>query len=73
MLWQKAVCELYLGTKIATDPAIENGFYYDFKILVNLTPEDYSKVEAKMRKVLLRKELLGWNIGLNYPPVHPTS
>ena len=43
----KAVLELYPGTKIAVGPAKEYGFFYDFDIPVNLTPEDFPRIEKK--------------------------
>ena len=52
----KAVCELYPGTKLATGPAKDYGFFYDFDIPVNLTPEDFSKIEEKMKEILKRQE-----------------
>ena len=45
-----------IGTKLGMGPAIENGFYYDFRFAKNLTPDDLQKIEEKM------KELLGQNI-----------
>lgn len=52
----KAVCQLYPGTKLATGPAKDYGFFYDFDIPVNLTPEDFPKIEAKMKEILKRQE-----------------
>ena len=50
----QAVKRLYPGTKLATGPAKDYGFFYDFDIPVNLTPEDFPKVEAKMKEILKR-------------------
>ena len=33
--------------KLGIGPAIENGFYYDFDIPQQLTPEDLPKIEAR--------------------------
>lgn len=52
----KAVCQLYPGTKLATGPAKDYGFFYDFEIPVNLTPEDFPKIEAKMKEILKLQE-----------------
>ncbi len=52
----KAVCQLYPGTKLATGPAKDYGFFYDFDIPVNLTPEDFPKIEAKMKELLKKQE-----------------
>jgi threonyl-tRNA synthetase len=46
-----AVKELFPGTKFGIGPAIENGFYYDFDIK-DLTTEDLTKIEKKMRELI---------------------
>ncbi|MFA4998994.1 MAG: threonine--tRNA ligase [Candidatus Paceibacterota bacterium] len=52
-----AVQDLYPGTKLGIGPAIENGFYYDFGLDKNFTPEDLPKIESKMRE-LIKKNLI---------------
>lgn len=47
-----AVLELNPNAKIGIGPAIENGFYYDFDLGRNLTPEDLPKIEKKMREII---------------------
>ena len=47
-----AVQALFPEVKLAIGPAIENGFYYDFDLIRNLTPEDLPKIEAKMREII---------------------
>ena len=46
-----AVKELWPDTKIATGPAIENGFYYDFDFVTPITDKDLGKIEQKMREL----------------------
>ena len=46
-----AVKELYPDAKIATGPAIENGFYYDFDFATPITDKDLGKIEQKMREL----------------------
>lgn len=46
-----AVMELYPDVKIATGPAIENGFYYDFDFSTPITDKDLGKIEQKMREL----------------------
>ncbi|MFA6797642.1 MAG: threonine--tRNA ligase [Candidatus Paceibacterota bacterium] len=58
-----AVKELFPNVKIATGPAIENGFYYDFDFSGNadssgqdaekrgITEKDLGKIEQKMREI----------------------
>lgn len=51
----KAVKELYPNVKLAIGPAIDNGFYYDFDN-VTITPEDFGKIEDKMREIINKNE-----------------
>ncbi len=51
----KAIKELYPNVKLAIGPAIENGFYYDFDN-VSITPEDFGKIEDKMREIINKNE-----------------
>jgi threonyl-tRNA synthetase len=48
----QAVQELFPGVKLGIGPAIENGFYYDFDIPEQITPEDLPKVEARMKEIV---------------------
>jgi len=47
-----AVKRLFPDAKIAIGPAIDNGFYYDFDIERPLTPEDLSRIEDEMQKII---------------------
>jgi threonyl-tRNA synthetase len=51
-----AVKALYPGTKLGIGPAIEGGFYYDFDLPVQLTPEDLPRIEEKMREIIRADE-----------------
>lgn len=48
----QAVKRLYPNTKLGIGPAIENGFYYDFKVEKPLTEEDLGKIEEEMKKII---------------------
>jgi threonyl-tRNA synthetase len=48
----QAVLEIFPQGKIAIGPPIEDGFYYDFDLPRNLTPEDLSAIEKRMRAVI---------------------
>ncbi len=48
----QAVLRLHPKTRIAIGPPIENGFYYDLEVPVQLTDEDLSKIEAEMLKII---------------------
>jgi threonyl-tRNA synthetase len=47
-----AVQKLFPGTKVATGPVTENGFYYDFDCPVSITPDDLGKIENQMRRII---------------------
>ena len=48
----QAIGRLYPGAKFAIGPAIENGFYYDVDLPQTLTPDDMTKIEAEMKKII---------------------
>ena len=50
----QAVQELYPGTQITFGPSIENGFYYDFVREEPFTPEDFERIEQRMREIVDR-------------------
>jgi threonyl-tRNA synthetase len=47
----QAVCDLWPGAKYAIGPPIEDGFYYDFDLPAQLTPEDLPRIEERMRQI----------------------
>jgi len=51
----QAVLEMFPEGKIAIGPPIENGFYYDFDLPRNLTPEDLEWIEKRMRQIIQAK------------------
>ncbi len=51
----QAVLEMFPTGKIAIGPPVEEGFYYDFDLPRNLTPEDLKKLEKRMRNILKKK------------------
>ena len=62
-LMAHAVADLFPGAKFGVGPAIEQGFYYDIDIDHVLTPEDLTRIEARMMELakedmpFTRKEL----------------
>jgi threonyl-tRNA synthetase len=50
----QAVQELYPGTQITFGPATEDGFYYDFVRTEPFTPDDFAKIEQRMREIVDR-------------------
>ncbi len=55
-LMAAAVLEIWPDAKFGIGPTIENGFYYDFDLPKQLTPEDLPKIEKKMKE-LIKKDI----------------
>src|SRR5215510_1113550 len=51
----QAVLEIFPDGKITIGPPVENGFYYDFDLPRNLTPEDLEAIEKRMRQIVQGK------------------
>ena len=51
----QAVMEMFPEAKYTIGPPVENGFYYDFDLPRNLTPEDLEKIEKRMRQIVQGK------------------
>src|SRR5215213_3909659 len=51
----QAVLEMFPDAKYTIGPPIENGFYYDFDLPRNLTPEDLEQIEKRMRQIVQGK------------------
>ena len=51
----QAVIEMFPEAKYTIGPPVENGFYYDFDLPRNLTPEDLEKIEKRMRQIVQGK------------------
>ncbi|MFT6407318.1 MAG: threonyl-tRNA synthetase [Arenicella sp.] len=54
----EAVKELYPETQVTIGPSIENGFYYDFAREEAFTPEDLDRIEARMKEIVKRNEVI---------------
>jgi threonyl-tRNA synthetase len=48
----EALCKLWPQTKLVYGPPVENGFYYDIDLDHRLTPEDFPKIEAEMKRIV---------------------
>jgi len=55
-LMAAAVLDLFPTAKFGIGPAIENGFYYDFELEKNLSPQDLKEIEKRMKQ-LVKKDL----------------
>ena len=51
----QAVMEMFPDGKPTIGPPVENGFYYDFDLPRNLTPEDLELIEKRMRQIVQGK------------------
>ena len=51
----QAVQELFPSAKIAIGPSIDNGFYYDFDVEKNFSPDDIAGIETRAKEITSRK------------------
>ena len=51
-LMAQAIKRIYKDVCFGVGPAIEEGFYYDFKVGVPVTLDDLPKIEAEMKKIV---------------------
>src|ERR1700743_809537 len=45
-----AILRLWPEAQFAAGPPVENGFYYDLELGHRISPEDFEKIEADMKK-----------------------
>ena len=48
----QAVQEIYANTRLGIGPPIKDGFYYDFEPENTFNPDDLTKIESAMRKII---------------------
>ncbi|MFF2551138.1 threonine--tRNA ligase [Nocardia sp. NPDC058058] len=48
----QAVQQEFPGAKLGIGPFIKDGFYYDFQVERPFTPEDLTKLESRMKKII---------------------
>ena len=46
-----AILRLWPDAQFAAGPPVENGFYYDFELDHRISPDDFEKIEAEMKKI----------------------
>ncbi len=51
----QAVMEMFPDGKVTIGPPVADGFYYDFDLPRNLTPEDLEQIEKRMRQIVQGK------------------
>src|SRR5919199_3897363 len=45
-----AILRIWPEAQFAAGPPVENGFYYDVELKHRISPEDFEKIEAEMKK-----------------------
>src|SRR3977135_3801247 len=45
-----AILKIWPEAQFAAGPPVENGFYYDVELPHRISPEDFPKIEAEMKK-----------------------
>src|SRR6267142_1198764 len=45
-----AILRIWPDAQFAAGPPVENGFYYDVELSHRISPEDFEKIEAEMKK-----------------------
>ena len=60
----QAVMEMFEPgeAKISIGPPIEHGFYYDFELPRQLSPEDFEAIEKRMRQIIAEKHKFEKNV-----------
>lgn len=48
----QAVQDLFPEARLGIGPPVENGFYYDFEVPRPFTPDDLTRIEARMREIV---------------------
>jgi len=52
----QAVLQIRPDSKLAFGPPIDNGCYYDFLFETPLSPDDFSDIEKRMRKIIAERQ-----------------
>ena len=59
----EAICSIWPKTKLVYGPTVEDGFYYDVDLDEPIRPDDFERIEEKMRQIVkadkpfIRKEM----------------
>jgi len=59
----EAICSIWPNTKLVYGPTVEDGFYYDIDLDEPVRPDDFERIEEKMREIIkadkpfIRKEM----------------
>jgi len=59
----EAICSIWPNTRLVYGPTVEDGFYYDIDLDESIRPDDFERIEEKMREIIkgdkpfIRKEM----------------
>ena len=53
----EAICSIWPDTKLVYGPAVEDGFYYDVDLDEPIRPDDFERIEEKMRQIVKADKL----------------
>jgi len=48
----EAICSLWPEAKLVYGPTVEDGFYYDIDLDEPIRPDDFSRIEEKMKEIV---------------------
>src|SRR6202167_4809462 len=51
------ILRIWPEAQFAAGPPVENGFYYDLELGHRISPEDFEKIEAEMKKVVKENQV----------------
>lgn len=52
----EAICAIWPGAKLVYGPTVTDGFYYDIDLDAAIRPEDFERIEGKMREIIAADE-----------------
>jgi len=55
-----AILRIWPDAQFAYGPPIDSGFYYDFEMQHRISPEDFEKIEAEMKKIAKDNQKFEW-------------
>ena len=48
----EAICDIWPDTKLVYGPTVKDGFYYDIDLDESIHPDDFERIENKMREII---------------------
>jgi threonyl-tRNA synthetase len=48
----EAICSIWNNAQLVYGPVVENGFYYDIDLDETITPDDFKRIEDKMKEIV---------------------